>query len=241
MIINKSRSFENINKSSFVQTGFSEIAHKYDLFNDLVTQRMHRIWKRYLIQQAGLKLGGNALDICCGTGDILEGLANEVGSQGFATGLDFSSGMLDVAKTRSANGGKLLLQGDAMSLPIKSESLNAVTVGFGLRNLDNLETTLEEVYRVLKPGGRFLCLDMGKVKIPIIKSVFNFYFFHIVPIIGKILCPGQEMFDYFPKSTLNYPSQEKLAQILSKIGFSDVRFRNFNFGAAVVHVAIKAD
>ena len=241
MIENKSSSFEDINKSSFVQSGFSEIAHKYDLFNDLVTQRMHRVWKRYLIQHTGLKQGGTALDICCGTGDILEGLADKVGRQGTATGLDFSPGMLNVAKTRATTGGKFLLQGDAMSLPIKSGSLDAVTVGFGLRNLDNLETTLVEVIRVLKPGGRFLCLDMGKVKLPIVKSIFTYYFFQIVPRIGKILCPGQEMFDYFPKSTLNYPSQQKLAQILSNIGFSEVRFRNFNFGAAVVHVAIKSN
>lgn len=232
-------SFENTKKSSYVQTGFSEIAAKYDLFNDLVTQRMHRVWKRYLIKQTNLKKDGLALDMCCGTGDILEGLMKIVGSGGKATGLDFSSGMLEVAKTRGVNHGKILLQGDAMSLPFKSNCLDAVTVGFGLRNLDNLKTSLQEVLRILKPGGRFLCLDMGKVKLPILKSVFNFYFFNIVPKIGRVLYPNQDMFDYFPKSTINYPSQEKLMEILEGVGFSSVRFKNFNFGATVVHIAVK--
>jgi len=122
MLENRNKSFENTKKSSYVQTGFSEIARKYDLFNDLVTQGMHRVWKGYLIKQANLEKDGIALDMCCGTGDILEGIMKIVGPDGKAMGLDFSSGMLEVAKTRGVKKGKILLQGDAMSLPFKSDT-----------------------------------------------------------------------------------------------------------------------
>ncbi|MBT3225509.1 MAG: ubiquinone/menaquinone biosynthesis methyltransferase [Deltaproteobacteria bacterium] len=226
-------------KATYVKNKFSVIANRYDLFNDIVTQWMHRYWKGFLVRKAGLKPGDSALDICCGTGDITQRLENVVGDSGKATGLDFSAGMLHVARARTANRRSRFLQGDATCLPMKSESQDAVTVGFGLRNLDDIQGCLSEVLRVLKPGGCFLSLDMGKVKIPLIRTLFQFYFFVIVPKIGKMIYPGEEFFDYFPHSSLNYPSQEKLSDILENTGFSNVRFFNFHFGSTVIHYAQK--
>ncbi|NQU63231.1 MAG: ubiquinone/menaquinone biosynthesis methyltransferase, partial [SAR324 cluster bacterium] len=181
-------------KAVFVKNKFSAIADRYDLFNDIVTQWMHRHWKGFLVRKAGLKQGDFALDICCGTGDITQRLANVVGESGNITGLDFSTGMLDVARSRKNKRISHFIQGDATSLPIKSESQDTVTVGFGLRNLVNIEGCLSEVLRVLKPGGRFLSLDMGKVKVPLVRTFFQFYFFVIVPKIGKMIYPGESFF-----------------------------------------------
>ncbi len=226
-------------KATYVKNKFSIIAERYDLFNDIMTQWMHRYWKGFLVRKARLKPGDSTLDICCGTGDITQRLEHIVGDSGKAIGLDFSVGMLHVARTRTANRGSRFIQGDATCLPLKSESQDAVTVGFGLRNLVDIQGCLSEVLRVLKPGGCFLSLDMGKVKIPFIRTLFQFYFFVIVPRIGKLIYPGETFFDYFPHSSLDYPSQEKLSGMLEKTGFSDVRFFNFYFGSTVIHFAQK--
>ena len=111
--------------------------------------------------------------------------------------------------------------------------------GYGLRNLVDIPACLKEVHRVLKPGGRFLSLDMGKVNLPIIKQIFKFYFFSVVPRIGKLIYPGEDIFDYFPESSINYPSQEEMAEILSGQGFAEVRFYNFYFGSTAIHYARK--
>ena len=226
-------------KSKYVKGKFSVIAKRYDLFNDLITQGMHRFWKNFLVEKARLKSSDNALDICCGTGDITQRLKASVGDDGDVIGLDFSSGMLKVAKNRNLASTIYFVKADAMNLPFQDSSIDVVTVGFGLRNLIDISKCLSDVIRVLKPGGRFLCLDMGKVKIPILKQLFKFYFFKIVPIVGKLMYPGEDLFDYFPASSVAYPSQEKLAGMLVNIGFEEVEFFNFYFGSTVIHYAEK--
>ena len=226
-------------KYDYVQSKFSEIAQKYDLFNDLITQGFHRYWKNQLVGAAGLQAGDQALDICCGTGDITERLEKAVGPSGRVWGLDFSIGMLQAGRSRDPLSNRRFVQGDAMNLPIRTGSMDAVTVGFGLRNLVRLEDGLDEVLRVLKPGGRFMCLDMGKVTLPIAKDIFRLYFFHVVPKVGRLLYPGQDMFDYFPASSLEYPAQEKLSGLLKDRGFTDVSFTNYHLGSTVIHKAYK--
>jgi demethylmenaquinone methyltransferase / 2-methoxy-6-polyprenyl-1,4-benzoquinol methylase len=226
-------------KSKYVKGKFSVIAKRYDLFNDLITQGMHRFWKNFLVEKARLKSSDNALDICCGTGDITQRLKASVGDDGDVIGLDFSSGMLKVAKNRNLASTIYFVKADAMNLPFQDSSIDVVTVGFGLRNLIDISKCLSDVIRVLKPGGRFLCLDMGKVKIPILKQLFKFYFFKIVPIVGKLMYPGEDLFDYFPASSVAYPSQEKLAGMLVNIGFEEVEIFNFYFGSTVIHYAEK--
>lgn len=230
---------EGDKKAAYVQSRFTRIAAKYDLFNDIVTQGMHRYWKRFMVDHANLCPGDSALDICCGTGDITQLLQKRVGTEGNAIGLDFSAGMLSVAATRNRSGGTLFMQGDAAIIPAKSESIDTITVGYGLRNLKEIAPCLKEVYRVLKPGGRFLSLDMGKVRYPLVRTLFNFYFFRIVPRIGRLLYPGEDLFDYFPESSVAFPSQEKLAEMLSGCGFSNVTFTDFYFGGVAVHYAEK--
>lgn len=230
---------EGDKKAVYVQSRFNRIAGKYDLFNDIVTQGMHRYWKRFMVNRAKLRPGDSVLDICCGTGDIVQLLQKRVGKEGVAIGLDFSRGMLSVASARNRSGTTLFIQGDAAVIPVKTESIDAITVGYGLRNLKEITPCLKEVHRVLKPGGRFLSLDMGKVSNPFIRTFFNFYFFRIVPRIGRLLYPGEDLFDYFPESSVAFPSQEKLAEMLSDCGFSNISFTGFYFGGVVVHYAEK--
>lgn len=228
-------------KNRYVQSKFTGIAARYDLFNDLITQGMHRYWKNFLVRKAKLNPGDTALDICCGTGDITGRLKKAVGENGTVFGLDFSSGMLQVAHARKKNGANNFLQGDAMTLPVKGSSVNAITVGYGLRNVTDIPKCLNEVFRVLKPGGKFLSLDVGKVKSSLIRPFFHFYFFRIVPRIGKLLYKDEDMFDYLPHSSIDYPDQEKLSLLLKQAGFGEVRYYNFVFGGSTIHVAVKPD
>ena len=231
-------------KALYVQTNFSQIADQYDLFNDIATFGMHRFWKKFMIQQIQKhhpKVSA-CLDICCGTGDIAEFLADALSPEAKVYALDFSWGMLSVANSRRTRKGKevQLIYGDALRLPFPDETMDAITVGYGLRNVSHLSTGISEILRVLKPGGIFINLDVGKVKIPIISQLHEFYFFSIVPKIGKLLYPKQDMFEYLPHSSIDYPAQEALQKQLLDQGFSSVQIKNFLFGASTVHIASKS-
>ena len=232
---------EGQERSEYVKNKFSIIAQKYDLFNDLITLGLHRYWKNFLVAQMGIQNGNLALDICCGTGDIGQRLKAKIGSRGVCIGLDFSDGMLEIAKSRKKAAGTWFVKGDTTKLPFQSNSFDAVGVGYGLRNLSDMDRGLREVKRVLKPGGRFLSLDIGKVGFPVIRQLFHVYFFFIVPAIGKMICPGEDLFEYFPRSTMDYPSQEELANKLKKVGFEKVGFFTFLFGGNIIHYSMKPE
>ena len=226
-------------KSNYVEQKFDEIAKKYDHFNDVITFGMHRYWKKFVVRQTRLSPGDHCLDLCCGTGDI----AREVLRQHplcIVTGLDFSEEMLKIAESKnSKNSGIQFLLGDAMNIPFPDANFDAVTIGYGLRNVQNLNGCLQEILRVLKPGGVMVCLDVGKVRLPVIAELNNFYFFRIVPLIGNWLMPGQEMFHYLPHSSLEYPNQELLKHLMLEAGFQVAEIHDFVFGASTVHVAYK--
>jgi len=226
-------------KSRYVEQKFDEIAQKYDRFNDLITFGMHRYWKRFVVRQTGLHPEEHCLDLCCGTGDIAREVLRQYPASK-VTGLDFSQKMLNIAKSKSSNySGIQYLLGDAMEIPFPDTNFDAVTIGYGLRNVPNLNGCLQEILRVLKPGGVLVSLDVGKVRLPVIKELNNFYFFHIVPLIGNLLMPGQDMFQYLPNSSLEYPNQELLKRLMFEAGFQQVEIHDFVFGASTVHVACK--
>ena len=226
-------------KSVYVEQMFNKIAQKYDLFNDIITFGMHRKWKRFVAQQTDLDGKQNCLDLCCGTGDI----AREVFRQyplSEVTGLDFSEEMLNIAASRTPSDIKVnYLQGDAMNIPFQDAEFNAVTIGYGMRNVKDIGQFLREIIRVLKPEGVLVTLDVGKIRIPILAELNHFYFFHIVPLVGKLLIPGEVIFKYLPESSLKYPNQESLKNLMIQTGFQKVEFHNFVFGASTVHVAYK--
>lgn len=225
-------------KQHFVRDGFSRIAEQYDRFNDVATFFLHRYWKREVVKSIWVGRNGKILDLCCGTGDLCK-LTKRKFPENQVVGLDFSQEMLDIAGKKNGNNGVELLQGDALKLPFDGEVFDVVTVGFGMRNLEDLQTGVEEVYRVLKSGGSFICLEMGKIQNRGLRKGFNFFFFRVLPIIGSFFSPKEEMFSYFPQSTINYPSQEDFMKILHQAGFQNVTYQNYIFGGVSLHVASK--
>ena len=222
-------------KAAYVNQKFNEIARSYDRFNDLITLGMHRYWKRFVARQAGLQPGERCLDLCCGTGDIARAVLRQH-PEAQITGLDFASSMLTIASERGSEPIQWI-QGDALRLPFPDQWFAAVTVGYGLRNLQDLSQGLREIRRVLQPGGVLVSLDVGKVRLPVVDTLSRWYFFSVVPRIGQWLMPGQEMFTYLPHSSLHYPDQETLKRLLLGCGFQQADYFDFVFGASTVHVA----
>lgn len=232
-------------KAQYVRKNFDDISRNYDSFNDWITFGMHRLWKRQVVDLAiGSTANPSCLDLCTGTGDIAL-LLWERGAK--VTALDFSKNMLTHLKNKLGlrlNGTRpkhfSILQGDATNLSLfKKGTFNAVTVGFGLRNVTKREKCLKEVYRVLKPGGTFVVLETGKT-IPTLRPFANFYFSKVVPRIGHWM-EGKKhsMYDYLPASAAAYPSQEEFAKELLAAGFADIQIHNRMFGSASIHSAKK--
>lgn len=230
-------------KPEYVRKNFDGIAKAYDRFNDWNSFFLHRIWKNWVVREAKKSVPNakTALDLCCGTGDITERLSLDPNLES-VVGLDFSEQMLSFAfpKVEGKTHVKLIV-GDAMNLSSFTEgSFDIITMGFGLRNVSDLKRCLFEIKRVLRRGGVFVNLDVGRVRPKFLKYFADFYFFKIVPLFGYLLYGKQnEMFDYLPHSSKTYPDQETLSQILTELGFVDVRFQNFVFGNAVAHIAKK--
>lgn len=224
-------------KSEYVESKFGKIAKKYDLFNDIITFGLHRYWKKFMVKQTGLDNNKSCLDLCCGTGDISHEVLRQYPDCN-VTGLDFSKEMLKIAKAKNNNNVNFL-HGDAINIPFSDESFHAVTIGYGLRNVSNINSCLKEIFRVLKFRGVLVCLDVGKVRLPIISMLNNFYLFRIIPLIGNWLMPGEEMFHYLPHSSLEYPSQESIKKMILEVGFRKVEIHNFLFGASTIHIAHK--
>ena len=226
-------------KSVYVEQMFNKIAQKYDLFNDIITFGMHRKWKRFVAKQTDLHDKQSCLDLCCGTGDIAREVFRQYPSSK-VTGLDFSEEMLNIAESKTPSEINVeYLQGDAMSIPFQDAEFNAVTIGYGMRNVRDIGQFLREIIRVLKPEGVLVTLDVGKVSIPILAELNHFYFFHIVPLVGKLLIQGEVIFKYLPESSLKYPNQESLKNLMIQTGFQKVEYHNFVFGASTIHVAYK--
>ena len=239
-------------RPGYVRGKFDEIASHYDRFNDAITLGQHRLWKRALVKRLALAPGAWGLDLCCGTGDIAQRCLPLVSGAGGIIAADFSMNMLRLAQGRLAGthpagaSGSTPQQGrplcaDAMRLPFADGAFQFVTVGYGLRNVRDLKGCLGEILRVLEPGGMLASLDMGKVAQPWLAWAFQRYFFTIVPRIGRMLQPGQEMFDYLPHSTMDYPGQQELARLMERLGFCDIRIEEYGFGATALHFARKPE
>jgi demethylmenaquinone methyltransferase/2-methoxy-6-polyprenyl-1,4-benzoquinol methylase len=233
-------------KAHYVRGKFDEIARHYDLFNDLITQGQHRRWKRVLVERVPIAPDARGLDLCCGTGDIAARCLPRLAPAGMLVAADFSMEMLRIARRRLSRAGSgpgaarpRVLCGDAMRLPFRDDSLDFVTVGYGLRNVTGLTDCLEELLRVLRPGGVLGSLDVGKVRNRWLRPLAGFYLFRVVPRIGGLLQAGQDMYHYLPHSTLDFPDQEALRALLERVGYTRVEVIEFLFGASVIHLARK--
>jgi demethylmenaquinone methyltransferase/2-methoxy-6-polyprenyl-1,4-benzoquinol methylase len=222
---------------------FATIAPRYDLINDLQSFGLHRAWKRRLIQLADVHPGMQALDLCCGTGDVAFALA---GAGAKVTGADFSEPMLEVARKRFESRRNrreeilTFIQADALHLPLPANNFDIVTIAYGLRNLADFRAGLLEMLRVLKPGGKLLILDFGKPDFAPWRAAYFTYLKLFVPVFGKIFCGNSATHAYILESLKKYPAQKGIAALLNELGCRDVEIENLLGGVMSINTAIKA-
>lgn len=221
---------------------FAAIARRYDFINDLQSFGLHRAWKNRLARMANLAPGNAALDICCGTGDIAQRLA-KAGAK--VTGLDFSAPMLAVARERNATRATSglrpvdFVQGDALNLPFPADAFDAVTVGYGLRNLSSWENGLREMVRVARPGGRVLVLDFGKPDNAWWRMLYFAYLRLVVPLLGLVFCGSASAYAYILESLKHYPAQNGVADQMRALGMTNVRITNLLGGMMSINYGEK--
>jgi demethylmenaquinone methyltransferase/2-methoxy-6-polyprenyl-1,4-benzoquinol methylase len=214
-----------------VRAMFDRIAPVYDVMNRVMTAGLDGRWRRETAA-AVVRSGDRVLDTCCGTGDLA--LACERAG-GRVIGLDFSERMLERARRKSS--AIEWVQGDALALPFEDDSFDAATVGFGVRNLEDLDRGLAELARVLRPGGRVGVLEITRPQ-GLLEPFYNVWFGKIVPVLGKLL-PGGSAYTYLPASVKRFPGPEDLSRFLHEAGFSDVRYRLFAGGIVALHTGVK--
>ena len=235
-------------KASLVRDVFERVSPRYDLMNDLMSGGIHRLWKTAMVERLAPRPGMTVVDVAGGTGDIAARIVERVGpaESGPVIVCDLTPDMLAVGRDRLIDRGILpgesggpvhWLCGDAEALPLADRSVEAYTIGFGLRNVTHIETALEEARRVLKPGGRFLCLEFSRVALPVIDRLYEAYSFRFLPALGAAVTGSREAYDYLVESIRRFPAQEELAAMIAEAGLERVRYRNFTGGIAALHSA----
>jgi demethylmenaquinone methyltransferase/2-methoxy-6-polyprenyl-1,4-benzoquinol methylase len=212
-----------------VQRMFDRIAPVYDVMNRVMTGGLDRRWRRITVEQA-VSPGDRVLDACCGTGDLA--IAAQRRGAAEVVGLDFSDAMLERARRKAPE--LEWVPGDALALPFADASFDAATVGFGVRNVDDLEAGIRELRRVLRPGGRLAILEIT-TPVGALAVFYGFWFDRVIPLLGKVL-PGGAAYTYLPASVRRFPKPEDLADLLAENGFGKVRFRRFAGGIVALHV-----
>lgn len=230
-------------KVLWVLRHFDTVADRYDFMNSLLSFGIHHVWKRNAVRMMGLRPGDRVLDVCGGTGDLALLAARAVGRSGRVTLYDINWNMMATGRprvSRSPWGGRIgYAQGDAEHLAFRDHSFDAAMVGFGIRNLTRMDRGFAEMHRVLKSGGKLMCLEFSAPTTPWFRWLYDCYSFHVMPRIGQILAGSRQAYTYLPESIRLFPSAEELARRLEGLGFVRVRFRRFTNGIAVVHLGVK--
>ena len=220
---------------------FDRIAGVYDLMNTAMTAGLHHRWRERAADRAELAPGDRALDVCCGTGDLALALAPRVGAQGRVVGCDFSEPMLELARGKAAERGVSQISfewADALELPYEDAGFDAVTVGFGVRNLADLDTGLREMARVLRPGGRLVILEITQPQRPPLSIFFSLWFDRLVPLLGS-LAGDRAAYTYLPESVKRFPGPEGLAESMDEAGFERIRYTVLAGGIIAIHSGIR--
>jgi len=226
-------------KTGLVRSVFERVADNYDLMNDLMSGGIHRLWKRTLIDMIRPGADMSLLDLAGGTGDVAFRFIEAGG--GPVVVCDLTESMLRVGRDRAVDrgllGGVEWVVGDAEALPLASRSVDTVTIAFGLRNVTRIDTALREVARVLKPGGRFFCLEFSRVVVPVLDRAYDLYSFEVLPRLGRWVAGDEDAYRYLVESIRRFPPQAELARRIEAAGFGAVRARNLSGGIAAVHSA----
>jgi demethylmenaquinone methyltransferase / 2-methoxy-6-polyprenyl-1,4-benzoquinol methylase len=214
---------------------FAHVAGRYDLMNDLMSFGIHRLWKRALIGEAAAKPGEILVDLAGGTGDVAARLA---GPDRRIIVCDPSTEMMGSGKRRGLASAEWIA-GEAEALPFADATIDCLTISFGIRNVTRLRDALAEIHRVLKPGGRFLCLEFSRPQ-AWLAPAYDLFSFQVIPRLGALIARQPEAYEYLVESIRRFPDQRELADFLADAGFALVRWRNLSFGIACIHSGVKS-
>ena len=229
-------------KAGMVRGVFDSVASRYDVMNDLMSAGLHRLWKRYTIDQAAIKQGDAVLDLAGGTGDLAQKFSRRVGKDGHVILADINAAMLQQGRRRlidaGASGNVTIAQVDAQSLPFADGSFNCITMAFGLRNVTDKNRALESMFRVLKPGGKAMILEFSEPN-KTIKPAYDLYSFKVLPTLGKLVAGDPDSYQYLAESIRMHPDQETLKTMMASAGFERCRFHNLAAGIVALHIGYR--
>lgn len=232
-------------KEGLVRGVFSSVARRYDLMNDLMSAGVHRLWKDAMIDWLNPRPRLRYLDVAGGTGDIafrIVHTARKRGGEAHVTVCDINPDMLAEGVRRTNEKRESVIEwicGDAEALPLPASSFDAYTIAFGIRNVTHIDKALAEAFRVLKRGGRFVCLEFSRVEAPGLDALYDAYSFAVLPALGKLVAGDEESYRYLAESIRRFPAQQSFAKMIARAGFQRVKVRNLSGGIAALHSAWK--
>jgi demethylmenaquinone methyltransferase/2-methoxy-6-polyprenyl-1,4-benzoquinol methylase len=237
------RTVAEAEKNDWVRRHFDSVARQYDFMNTLLSFGIHYLWKHIAVQAMRLKPGETVLDVCGGTGDLAILAARKVLPGGRVVVFDINRAMIDAGRRKHSNFAirrKLdYVQGNAEHIAFPGQSFDAVMVGFGIRNVTHMERGFREMFRVLKPGGRMMCLEFSKPTNLVFRWLYDMYSFHAMPLLGQLIAGSRDAYTHLPESIRVFPLPDELSAILRKIGFRQVAYRRLTNGIAVIHIGEK--
>lgn len=229
-------------KADRVRDVFDSVASRYDLMNDLMSAGLHRLWKRFTIERAGVRPGHVVLDLAGGTGDLARAFASKVGKDGLVVLADINAAMLRQGRSRLIDAGVAgnlsIAQVDAENLPFADRTFDCISMAFGLRNVTQKEAALRSMYRTLKPGGKAMILEFsepGKA----IKPVYDLYSFKVLPVLGKLVARDSDSYQYLAESIRMHPNQDTLKSMMEEAGFERCRYHNLAAGIVALHIGYR--
>ncbi len=229
-------------KQGLVNRVFAQVADRYDLMNDIMSGGLHRLWKDDLINWLAPPIGGQPfrlLDVAGGTGDIALRFLKAAGKGSNAVLCDISPDMLRVGQKRAQQAGETnrisFIDGNAEKLPFADKSFDAYTIAFGIRNVPCIDSALNEAFRILKPGGRFLCLEFSEVQVPLLDRIYDAYSFNAIPTLGALAAGDAEPYRYLIESIRCFPDQDAFSDMIKAAGFERIKYRNLSGGIAAIH------
>lgn len=229
-------------KADMVRGVFDSVASRYDIMNDLMSAGLHRLWKRYTIDQAALRPGNVALDLAGGTGDLAREFSKKVGRDGHVILADINAAMLRQGRSRlidaGVSGNVSIAQVDAQKLPFDDATFDCITIAFGLRNVTDKDAALASMLRVLKPGGKAMILEFSAPN-EAIKPAYDLYSFKVLPALGKLVAGDPESYQYLAESIRMHPDQATLKSMMESAGFERCRFHNMAAGIVALHIGYR--
>ena len=230
-------------KTDRVRRHFNSVARHYDFMNTLLSFGIHHLWKRIAVRAMSLRPGQQVLDVCGGTGDLAILAAERIAPTGRVVIYDINRAMIQAGLHKvhreRIRGCVDYVQGNAESISTGDGHFDAAMVGFGIRNVTDMQKGFEEMYRVLKSGGKLMCLEFSKPTFPVFRRLYDFYSFYIMPLLGELIAGSRTAYTHLPESIRMFPLPDELAAILRRIGFSHVTYRALTNGIAVIHLAVK--